>query len=166
MGGRHGRGSVHGLRYHRHRERGDRRQRHRAAHARDCRLADSEAEGVYLAENAGTRDNLDDAADAGTDGALGLVLHGCRIERTAKDAVYMTGRAVASLVDCRISDVRATGVVADGSAQVRLEGVTVADATGTGLAVNGTGTGPMSGAVSSSGSARTASSPPGRHRSR
>jgi Right handed beta helix region/ATPase family associated with various cellular activities (AAA)/AAA lid domain len=109
---------------------------------RDCRLADSDAQGVFLAEDAGTRDNGDadaDAdADAGTNGALGLVLRGCRIERTAKDAVYLTGKAVASLVDCRIGDVRATGVLAEGFTQVRLEGVTIADTTGTGLAANGT----------------------------
>lgn len=111
---------------------------------RDCRLADSDAEGVLLAESAGTRDNvdklhnLDDAADAGADGVLGLVLRGCQIERTAKDAVYLTGQAVASLLECRISDVRATGVLAEGATRLRLEGVTVADTTGTGLAVNGT----------------------------
>jgi hypothetical protein len=111
---------------------------------RDCRVGDCDAEGVFIAGNAGRREDPDGAAGnaaenaetAGGDG--GLVVRGCQIERTTKDAVYVTDRAVASLTDCRIGDVGAAGVVATGSAQVRLDGVTVTDAKGTGLAVTGT----------------------------
>jgi len=99
---------------------------------RNCRIADSGAEGVIITDNAGTRD--DDLED----GAAGLVLHACRIERTAKAAVYVSGKASASLVDCQISDVYDTGVLTGGSARVRLERVSVADAKGTGLGVTGT----------------------------
>ena len=121
---------------------------------RGCRIGDSDAEGILIAGTVGVRDEPEGSGgtgtggtgtggnaqeDAGTNGDdHGLVLRGCQIERTAKDAVYVTGNAVVSLTDCRIGDVRAAGVVATGSAQLRLEGITVTDAKGTGLAATGT----------------------------
>jgi hypothetical protein len=119
---------------------------------RGCRIGDSDAEGILIAGTAGAHDEREGTGGAGTAadapenaenaGAsgddFGLVLRGCQIERTAKDAVYVTDKAVVSLTDSRIGDVRAAGVVATGSAQLRLEGITVTDAKGTGLAATGT----------------------------
>jgi len=112
---------------------------------RDCRISDGDAEGVIIAGKAGVRDEPDAAAGNGgeaaenarTDGDRGLVLRRCRIERTAKDGVHVTGNAVVSLVDCEVADARTAGVVATAFARLRIDGATVADTTGTGLVATG-----------------------------
>ena len=100
---------------------------------------------MIIAGKAGVRDEPDAAAGNGgeaagnarTDADRGLVLRRCRIERTAKDGVHVTGNAVASLVDCQVADARAAGVVATAFARLRIDGATVADTTGTGLVATG-----------------------------
>ena len=115
----------------------------------NCRIGESVADGIIItgsagADSAADRENAsgegaqsDDDASSSGGGDYGVVLRGCEIARTAKDAVFVTGEAVASFTDCRISDVRAAGVVAGGSGRVRLENTTVIDADGTALAAGG-----------------------------
>ncbi|MFG3019471.1 right-handed parallel beta-helix repeat-containing protein [Streptomyces sp. NPDC048254] len=107
---------------------------------RTCRIGDSEAGGIVITGDAGADTAPDDdttgeAPSAG--GEFGVALRGCEIARTGRDAVHVTGRAVASLIDCRISDIRAAGVVATGAGRLRLHDTTTTDTTGSGLAAGG-----------------------------
>jgi nitrous oxidase accessory protein NosD len=112
-----------------------------------CRIGDSVADGIIITGSAGAGANVEDERGQGAQededasssggGGYGVVLRGCEIARTAKDAAFVTGQAVASFTDCRISDVRAAGIVAGGSGRVRLENTTVTDADGTALAAGG-----------------------------
>ncbi|MEU9151740.1 right-handed parallel beta-helix repeat-containing protein [Streptomyces sp. NPDC048417] len=107
---------------------------------RTCRIGDSEAGGVVITGDAGADTAPDDdAAGEGPSagGEFGVALRGCEIARTGRDAVHVTGRAVASLIDCRISDIRAAGVVATGAGRLRLHDTTTTDTSGSGLAAGG-----------------------------
>ncbi|MGW2963903.1 right-handed parallel beta-helix repeat-containing protein [Streptomyces sp. NPDC001220] len=107
---------------------------------RTCRIGDSEAGGVVITGDAGA-DTAPDDATAGeapsAGGEFGVALRGCEIARTGRDAVHVTGSAVASLTDCRISDIRAAGVVATGAGRLRLHDTTTTDTAGSGLAAGG-----------------------------
>ena len=110
----------------------------------NCRIGDSVSDGVIITGSAGAavQAEAESAADAqesasSGSGNYGVSLRGCEIARTAKDAAFVTGQAVASFTDCKISDVRGAGVVAGGSGSVRLENTTVTDADGTALAAGG-----------------------------
>jgi Holliday junction resolvasome RuvABC ATP-dependent DNA helicase subunit len=111
-----------------------------------CRIADSTADGIIITGSAGAGadeqdenggDAREEESSSSGGGDYGVVLRGCEIARTAKDAAFITGQAVASFTDCRISDVRGAGVVAGGSCRVRLENTNVTDADGTALAAGG-----------------------------
>ena len=113
----------------------------------NCRIGDSVADGIIITGSAGVSAKTENAGGEGAadeedasssgGGNYGVVLRGCEIARTAKDAAFVTGEAVASFTDCKISDVRAAGVVAGGSGRVRLENTSVTDAGGTALAAGG-----------------------------
>ncbi|WP_037910851.1 right-handed parallel beta-helix repeat-containing protein [Actinacidiphila yeochonensis] len=121
---------------------------------RDCRIQDSAGVGVVVTGNAGAAAGTSpgqaaaaelgagsedgDGAGMSAGGSSGVTLHGCRVERTAKDGVHVTGQSVASLVDCRISDVRAAGVVVGGNARLRVEATAISDTADTGIAAGGT----------------------------
>ncbi|MEU6341911.1 right-handed parallel beta-helix repeat-containing protein [Streptomyces sp. NPDC046977] len=105
---------------------------------RGCRLHDTKAQGVRVADVRGAASPAPESVAGGNTAAgreeLRIRLEKCEVFRTGTEGVLASGTAELRLQDCHIRETGGAGVIAAGAGRVELEQTRVVDVPGTGLA--------------------------------